>query len=249
MHPQHTYTEEFCVRTFHIDQHKRMRIPHLINLMQEAAMQNVIELGVSVWDLEKHHVSWVLMRMHLRIFRIPKLGERIRIVTRPAGFEKFFVYRDYRIYDAADQVVAEAPSTWLLMDTNTRRMTRIPPFILAYEMPAEADCLPRIRHKLPHFEMTSGQQTFAVEWHDLDFNKHLSNMLYIKWMLDSLDHQHLNSTQLESLDIFYRMECRAGERVDAAFQQVDDFTYLHRLSRQSDGKEVASAQSKWKLFE
>ena len=62
----------------------------MINLMQEAAMQNVIKMGVSVWDLEPHNISWVLMRLLLNVQRVPMLGERIKIVTHPAGFEKIY---------------------------------------------------------------------------------------------------------------------------------------------------------------
>ncbi len=246
MHPQLMYSEEFIVRTFHIDRNKRLRLPHLINLMQEAAMQNVIQLGVSVWDLEAHNVSWVLMRMHLQLKRIPLLGEQIRIITRPAGFEKYFTYRDYWVFDGAGQLIAQAPSTWLLMDTSNRKMKRIPQFILEYKMPPNEDCLDRIRHKLPPFGTAESCHEFEVHWHDLDFNRHLSNMLFVKWMLDSIDPEFLDTKTLESFDIFYRAECRIGDKIVASVQQTETHTFLHRLSRKSDGNEVASAQSQWK---
>ena len=94
MHSDLKHTAEYIIRTYEIDSTKKATIPAMINLMQEAAMQNVIKMGVSVWDLEPHNISWVLMRFLLNVERIPMLGERIKIITHPAGFEKFYTYRD-----------------------------------------------------------------------------------------------------------------------------------------------------------
>ena len=64
------YTE-YTIRTYDIDSRKQATLPALIRLMQEAAMEQVIQLGISVWDLEAHNISWVLMRKHLKLVRMP----------------------------------------------------------------------------------------------------------------------------------------------------------------------------------
>ena len=243
--PDIAYEEIHIVRTYEIDSQKRMTIPALINMMQEMAMQNVLELKASVWDLEPFQISWVLMRLHLQIARLPILGEQIRIYTIPAGFQKFFTYRDYKVFDAKGELIAFTPSTWLLMDTNTRRMKRIPEHILSFEMPDPASCLPRINHKLPPFIQADSSKQFEVQWHDLDFNEHLSNVYYIRWMLDSMEEQVLLNSQLTNFDIAYRAECRWKDQVRSDIQRLDEQAYLHRLVRLSDQKELAVATSNW----
>lgn len=56
------YTQNYLVRAYEIDAQQRMTVPALSRLMQEAALQNVIQIGMSYWDLEPHHISWVLTR-------------------------------------------------------------------------------------------------------------------------------------------------------------------------------------------
>lgn len=219
----------------------------MINLMQETAMQNVIKMGVSVWDLEPHHISWVLMRFVLNVQRIPVLGEQIKIITYPAGFEKFYTYRDYKVYDEKDELIASAASTWLLMDTIKRRVTRIPDFILAYDMPAEEICLLRPANKLPPFGTVYSQKNFQVGWHDLDFNEHLSNVHYTKWMLESMDDEFLQKGQLLQFDLLFRAEARWKEVIISEVEKIDELTFQHRLIRKNDQKELAQGKSIWRL--
>ena len=237
----------FTIRTYEIDNKKKATLPALVKLMHEAAMQNVLRLKLSVWDLEPHHISWVLMRKKIHIERLPDLGEQITIETYPAGFEKFFTYRDYKIVDHKKNLIAYASSTWLLMDTINRRMTRIPEFILRYEdqMPPAAECLPRPADKLPRFEQADHSKTYEVNWHDLDFNMHLNNTFYVQWMLECLPDTQLMKGGLKSFDIAYRMEATWKEKINSEIQEISENEYLHRLIRASDGKELAIGLTRW----
>ena len=217
--------------------------------MQETAMQNVIKMGVSVWDLEPQQISWVLMRFLLNVKRIPKLGEQIKIETYPAGFEKFYTYRDYKVFDAQNELIAYASSTWLLMNTIKRRVVRIPDFILAFDMPDEQECLTRPVNKLPPFGTSFDQKTFQVNWHDLDFNQHLSNVHYAKWMIESMEAKLLKNAQLKQFDILFRSEALWQQEIISQIEKVDDLTYQHRLVRSSDQKELAQARSFWIMRE
>ena len=244
-HSSIAYTGQYRVRTYEIDSDKRMTVPALVQLMQEAAMQNVIELKLSVWDLEPHHISWVLMRKNLQIKKLPMLGDSIKILTYPAGFEKIFTHRDFKIYDSQNQLIAQAATTWLLIDTLKRKMTRIPDFIAAFKMPQAEDCLARPTRKLPKFDKVQSSQLFTVNWHDLDFNEHLNNTHYIQWMLEALPKEVLKNKQLKEMNIQYRMECYWKDVVVSEMQPLGDFHFLHRLLRKEDGKELALGESFW----
>ena len=242
------YQSQYEVRTYEIDSRRRMTIPAMVRLMQEAAMQNVIQLNLSVWDLKPQHISWVLMRKQLKIHRLPKLGERIRVMTYPAGFERMFTYRDYKVLSEQGELLASSSSTWLLMDTQSRRMAPIPKFILNLEdkMPPPEDCLPRPETRLPRFEQAQYAKNFQVNWHDLDFNEHLNNTLYIQWLLEPLPKNILESGGLQQLDINYRAECHWQDHVRAeALLLEEDGSFLHRLVNEADGKELAVARTRW----
>jgi acyl-ACP thioesterase len=76
MHPL-PQLESYTIRTFDIDCHKQLTIPALVRLMQETAMQQVLDLKISVWDLEEYKLAWVLIRKRIEVQRLPLLGEKI----------------------------------------------------------------------------------------------------------------------------------------------------------------------------
>ncbi len=243
------YREACKVRAYEIDSRKEMNVPALVRLMQEAAMQNVIHLKLSVWDLSPQGISWVLHRMRLEVIRMPVLGESIVVYTYPSGFERLFTYRDFCVTTPAGEVLAWSSTRWLLMDTQTRRLKPLPPFILdlADRMPPEDRCLPRPTGDIPDCPAPDFQKDFTVGWHDLDFNHHLNNTHYILFMLESLPSEWLEKKRLKTLDIQYRLEGKLNDPLTASGKMTESNVFVHLLMRQSDGNELAKGKSTWDL--
>lgn len=248
--PKELVTEcSYSIRTSEIDRARKCTVTSLINIMQETAMQNVIDLNLSVWDLAEQQISWVLMRKNLKLYKLPELGSSIRVITHPAGFDKLFTYRDYKVYDEKDQLIAESSSTWLLMNTEKRRIARIPEEIRARGNFDTSECLPHPKNKLPKVERVDIQKDFLVNWHDLDFNEHLSNIRYMQWMFETVDNYIEHRGKLIELDIIYKQECHWKDTVRVLTQKISDTQYLHKLIRLSDEEVIAVAQTFWKIHE
>lgn len=210
-------------------------------------MEHVMRLQLSVWDLEPRGLTWVLMRQRLHFDRLPRLGETVEIITHPSAFERVFTHRDYRMYDAEGREMSHASTTWLLMQTSTRRMARIPADMLAYNelLPAQVAHLPRAAEVLPEFGSVSNSIRFSIHWFDLDFNFHLTNSKYVEWLLASADEDLLRHAALSDMEVHYLAECTLGEEVISETSMEQENTRMHRLVRASDGKELAKARSVW----
>lgn len=244
--PNIIYEGTFEVGTYDIDSLKRLTIPALTKMMHEAAMQNVLRLKLSYWDLIPHNISWVLMRKKMDIHRQPNLGEKIRIVTHPAGFEKFFTYRDFKVYDEQGKLVASASSTWLLMDTVKRRMASIPDFILQYEMP-DVEFLAHPDRKIPAVTEPQLSKSYNIGWFELDWNEHLNNLHYLLKMLDILPLDYHKNKSLKRMDIIFKMESRYGDDIVSEAQKAteDNNVFLHRITMEETGKEICRGRSFW----
>ena len=247
MHPL-PQLESYAIRTFEIDCNQQLTIPALVRLMQETAMQQVLELNISVWDLEQHSLAWVLIRKRIDIERLPMLGEKISIHSYPTGADRVFTYRDFRVYDEAGQQIATAATTWLLMNLQTRQMSRIPAELLArfsgYFPPVEM-ALPYALDSLPSTDQAVTDRSYEVGWYDLDFLKHLNNVHFVKWMLEALPEETLAKQQIRRMDLLFLAEGNLHDRIDAQFQQIDEATYLHKLVRQEDKKVLATGRTIW----
>ena len=63
-------------------------------------------------------------------------------------------------------------------------------------------------------------------------------------MLEAIPSDFLEKNKIKTIDILYRAECRLGEIVSSAVEQIEENIFIHRLSS-SEGKELMLAKTKW----
>ncbi|MEM7368809.1 MAG: acyl-ACP thioesterase domain-containing protein [Bacteroidota bacterium] len=238
--------ETHTVRINEVDQNQNMTLSGLLQLMQETAWNNAEHLGASVYELQRHGISWVMARIKLDIFSYPRHRQQIQVETWPAGSQRSFVYRDYRVYDLEEHLMAQATSTWLVFDIHARKMTNIADFLLEKIVPPPKRIpLERASGRLKLPDQDTGGVDISIRWHDLDPNGHVNNGQYLQWVIEALPNQ-LNSEQLvRTIDLQIRTECGAGEQILSVAQPTDPSTFIHGLWRQSDNKLIAQAKTIW----
>jgi medium-chain acyl-[acyl-carrier-protein] hydrolase len=239
--------EEFLVRSHEIDRYKKATLAAMVGFLQEAAWQNSAELGASVYDLQKMGFSWVLTRIKLDLFDYPLHRDRVFVRSWPTGHERTFVYRDYCMFDAQRNILAQATSTWLVLDLNSRRMTRVPEqFHQILDIQTDLETLPRAKDRLRMPDRVDHAVQFPVRWHDLDSNDHVSNFLFFQWPLEALADEWLAQKTLRSIDLIIKAEGKKGDTIRSEVAILDENTCMHSIKRISDGKEMARARTVWR---
>lgn len=242
--PSLFYTERHRVRGYDVDLHKRASIPTIIQMMHDAAMEHVLKLGLSALELGPLNLGWVLVRQELRVLRQPELGETVEVRTTPCGRDRAFAYRDFELLDHQGRTCATMATTWLLMDTQSRRIAPYPDFIADWIARTEREeHLPRPAKTLPSLTEPQIEKTFRVDWYSLDFNRHLTNFYYQKWMLEALPLPVLETQRLERYCIHFNGESFLDDTLSAACQELEPGEFAHAVYK--NGKEIASGWSKW----
>lgn len=229
----------------------RLTPPHLIRLLQEAAMQNTLRLKISSPELmERSGLSWILRRQRITVSRWPKLGETGSILTAPTGFARgLLTYRDFHLLDAGGQPLATASSEWLLMNVGSRRLQPIPPDIASLSAqlaPATAHLDRPTGKVLPPDPEVATHREFTVAYYQLDFNNHLTNPVFPELMLEPLAADFRAAYEPTLIDLAFRQEARYGEALtaQAAPRNEERLAWRHALLR---GEEVlATMATKWR---
>lgn len=125
-------TSAFTVRSNEINYRGEATMPAVISYFQEAAWNNTKTLGISMYDLLKHGLTWVWQRMRIEMVRYPKHDEKVTVETWASGREKVFLHRDFRLYSETSELLGQATSVWLVMDVAARKMVAVPDFIMAH---------------------------------------------------------------------------------------------------------------------
>jgi len=219
-------------------------LPSLLRLMQDASMHNVIRLKTSIWDDRMAHSAWVLIRKRIEVKRWPKLNEKIQIATYPSGFERIFAYRDFRVFDQDGIEIVHAASTWTLIDLKTRKLKKLPGFIVDIKPEDSTKCLTRVSALSGGAdEIDEPSFEYTMRAFDLDWNNHVNNTVYCKLMLEAVNGRK-EMKRLKSFQIDIKSETKAGDKVEIYCQKEDSSVYHHKMLKGKDL--VCYGRSEWR---
>lgn len=235
---------DFRIRANEVDVNGEVAFPNLVNYFQEAAWLHVIDLEITGEEMLKYDLMWVLNRMKIEVFEYPKLHEVVTVKTFPSGFDKYFFYRDLRLYNADNQLIAQAASTWLLVDVNKRKLSPVPDFLKEQvkEINVELGRLPIAKGKIKSIKEADFQSTVAVKWFSLDTNNHVNQTHYFRWILEGLPNIVHQTQKVKSVDIIMKSEATLDDILTVQAIDNQDDSYTHQIINE-DGKIVVQAVS------
>ena len=242
------WTENFRVRAYEVDVSGRASIATVCNWLQETAGNHVTALGWAVDDLAPRGLTWVLSRLHLRLHRLPGWRDDVQIVTWHAGVLRLYGVREFRLTAAQGRELGTATSAWLLIDLESRRPTRPLEALPALDHHSAARILVDPFDKIPGPANPERETTLVARLADLDMNRHANNVSVISWALDALPDEVVLGGSLAELEIEFRAEVVLGDCIVVQAQRtsLEPGTFLHRLLRESDGREIARARTSWR---
>jgi acyl-ACP thioesterase len=245
------WQETHPIRFGEIDKSDRLTLSAVLQSFQEAAICHAENLGVGREDMARTGRVWILSRMSVLMERRPKYCETVTIRSWPRGGEKLFAMRNYDIRDKNNIPVVCARSAWLIVDIEKRRPLR-PQSIM--------DTLPQ-NEGLDVFPLDAGgaaaiaergnlslaADTHAAERKALytyvDYNGHVNNVSYIKWIEDVLDPKLLEKADKMRLDINYLNEITSGEVTEIYSAQIDYETAASTCAFAFEGRKKESGQT------
>ena len=247
------HADFYTIQPTDINQNGCLSTPVLFDFMQQSALKNAASLGVGVEKMRETNLAWVLNRLTLTVKRYPKLGETVALATYPVRIDKYFVYRDFQLMDADGVLVAYAVSVWLLLDLEKRSMSSVPSFIHEITYPHISNPLPPMSGKVLPLKMIDFTAKRVVSAEDVDFNDHASNVSYVKWLVEAMSTDVLNSCFIKELDINYRAECYLNEAISVETHQknvgnaenTEGVFFQQKIVRDSDGKDLVWANVRW----
>jgi acyl-ACP thioesterase len=204
------WSEKCLVRFNAIDTSDSMTLNAILGFFQEAAISHAENLGVGREAMARANQVWILSRMSVQVDRRPSYGETVFVRTWPRGGEKLFALRDFDIRDTDNQPAVRARSCWLIIDIEKRRPLR--PHLVMENLPCNEglDALPAAigLEERPSLQKKLERRAF---YSDLDYNGHVNNVSYIRWIEDSVDPALLEQAKQMRLDINYLHEVLPGE--------------------------------------
>ncbi len=237
------YSQEFTIGSFDSDWHGNAKLTSICNYLQEIAGNHVDQIGQGMDDLNQKNHAWVLSRMRIKIIRPAKWKECIRIETFPTGIKGLFGARDFRIYDQANKIIALASSYWLVVDLKSHRPMRPNQIVKHMPLGNYPEVFDDELEKLaPVSDQAKLIEEIKVHYSDIDINRHVNNVKYLKWLIDAFSSETLIEKQILELEINFLHELKLGEHIQI-FQEQNDHQHMScKITSKTTGKENCRAQ-------
>ncbi|KAG6473831.1 palmitoyl-acyl carrier protein thioesterase, chloroplastic-like [Zingiber officinale] len=258
------FRQNFSIRSYEIGADRTASIETLMNHLQETALNHVRSAGLmgagfgSTPEMSKRNLIWVVTKMQALVEQYPSWEDVVQVDTWVASSGKNGMRRDWHVRDyRTGQTVLRATSVWVMMNKQTRRLSKIPEEVRAEIGSYFMDRDPIINddgRKLSKLEDDNADYVrtgLTPRWGDLDVNQHVNNVKYIGWILESAPISILESHELSGMTMEYRREC--GK--DSVLQSLAAVSSNHlpetglecqHLLRSESGAEVLRARTEWR---
>ncbi|KAL8254502.1 hypothetical protein R6Q59_032723 [Mikania micrantha] len=268
-----SYKERFVIRCYEVGINKTATVETIANLLQEVGGNHAQSVGFSTdgfattTTMRKLHLIWVTARMHIEIYRYPAWSDVVEIETWCQSEGRIGTRRDWILKDYANgEVIGRATSKWVMMNEETRRLQKVSDDVRDEYL---VFCPKTLRLAFPEEKNNSlkkiGKLEDPAEYSrlglvprraDLDMNKHVNNVTYIGWVLESIPQEVIDTHELHSITLDYRRECQHDDIVDSlttpepldAPKEDDDnlSKFLHLLRSSGDGLEINRGRTEWR---
>ncbi|KAJ7943076.1 Acyl-[acyl-carrier-protein] hydrolase [Quillaja saponaria] len=228
------YRQTVVIRSYEVGPDKTATLVSILNLLQETALNHVWMSGLlgdgfgATHGMMKNKLIWVVSRMQFLVDHYPIWGEVVEIDTWVGASGKNGMRRDWLIRSQATGLVfARATSTWVMMNRQTRRLSKMPeevrneisPWFI--EKQAIKEDVPEKIVKLDN-KAKYMNTDLQPKRSDLDMNHHVNNVKYVKWMLETIPDHVLENHQLSGITLEYRRECGSSDVVQSLSEPDED---------------------------
>jgi acyl-ACP thioesterase len=222
-HTETIFENTIRINSFDCDVNGNWKPASFFQYMTETAHLHAARLGAGYYDMIQRGLTWVHARMKLKFLRFPHIGEHIIIRTWPKTIQqKLFFIRDFELVDSAGQLLAQASSAWLIINTSSRRL--LPPRALDLELPGLKN-RHGLEEPLEKLDMSlDGKERLLTQagYSSVDIVGHTNNSRYVEWICDAFPfdtHLHQN---LDWIQVNYIHEVLPGDKVSIRARQLDN---------------------------
>lgn len=214
------------------DASRVLRPGAMLTYFEETADLHIRSVGKSLDAMrDENKVGFILSRMTIVFHRPVAADAALLVQTFTCEGHGFSTRRDFRAWDG-DAIVAEATSTWALVDVESKQPIRIAnaPFEFKHEEPLSVDA--PVRVMIPKDLSLEKVGERRIAYSDIDYNMHMNNTRYPDMLCDFMP--DMNGKRMRRVTMSFLHEAALSHTLSVYRAERDGVFYF----RTSDGDRV-----------
>jgi acyl-ACP thioesterase len=217
------FEQSIRVRSYDVDFYGNLTMPALCNYFQEIAWEHAQKLNIGYKILLSLNKFWVLSRLQVKIFEYPKWTDEIKLITWPKGIDGMFALRDFVILNKDGKKLVAATSSWLILDIERHRPQKIDSDDHPKYLVDQTDAYIPLAEKIPAFKNMEPKSSFCVEYTDIDINKHVNNVKYIEWAINTQTNELTNGSVIDEMMVNFMGEASLNDEMNLTTCQETNY--------------------------
>ncbi|HVF99794.1 MAG TPA: thioesterase family protein [Chloroflexia bacterium] len=212
------YRWQLKVRSYEGDAWGYLSSAWLLRYLEHSAVMAAADVGYGSQFHQENRSAWVIRRMTLLMPNLIRLAQDLEIVTWISHFARVRGGREYRVFDAAGELVATGIAEWVYMDRATLTPLAIPQqTAIDFDVPGA----PLGNYDPPPLgppDETEGwdhSMSRVAYWHECDSLGHVNNAVYTGWLDDAM------FAALEAHGTSITAQREAGLRLCGVYYKLD----------------------------
>lgn len=238
-------TKKINLKYSEMDHNLALKPYSLLNFLQDIASENAEKHGFGYSFVSKNNLAWFLIKYRMEFDNYPVNVSELTLITEPRGYNKFFAYREFELFNA-DIRLGRIFSVWTLVDINLRTPVLISsaienhPVMIPYQKKSDELSF----SKLKTVENPELIKEFEVRYNDLDVNGHANNGNYIVWAFEPLTYEFKTNHKIKTLDMMYKKEAKFGEKLIVEVSFKDENTTVH-IVKNEQAEDLCIVECNW----
>lgn len=206
------YEKNLSVQFGDVDIHNQLTMKGALRLMQETCTCHSAEVGSGVNDIETTGYSWMLHQQRLRLYRRPRWNTPLVIRTWSRGAQGPLCLRDFEAFYESGALVAQAASGWLLVNVAAQRLEKASEELLRKYGTEERAVFDTPLQRLKALPDAEKKWEYTVLRRDIDINRHVNNLCYLDYALESLPPEY-SDRDFNEVNILYKKASYLGDPI------------------------------------
>lgn len=242
------FDKQFELRYFEMNEFGVASPTTILTLLEETASDHCYSINHSLYQLGEKNIGWVLFSGFMQMERYPSYKEKITIRTWLSKYSTVKGFRENIIYDEQNNIIGRAKGLWVFFDINKRRPVQIFDDIKEKWSFCSEKCLDyNISKKIKAIDNADYKLKFKVNRYDTDMNKHVNNIRYLQWIIESLPEEIIDNYFLYSIDGRFIAEAHYGQTVVSLTEKdANEKSYIHSIKIEGTDNVCATAKTVWK---
>jgi len=242
------FDKQFELRYFEMNKFGVASPTTILTLLEEIGSDHCYSINHSLYQLAEQNIGWVLISGIMQMERYPRYKEKITIRTWLSKYTKIKGFRENIIYDEQNNIIGRAKGLWIFFDIDRRRPVQIFDDIMEkWSFCNEESIDYNISKKIKAVENSDYKLEFKVNRYDTDMIKHVNNIRYLQWVVESVPEEIIDNYYLYSIDGRFIAEAHYGQTVISLTKNdTKDKSFIHSIKIKGTDKVCATAKTIWK---